>query len=471
MNICYYDLLIIIGYFTILVVIGFLRSNLKKNVSQNEYILHGRKLSLPGFVATVVSTWYGAILGIGENTYSYGIQTWFIFALPYYIFAAIYAIYLSEKIWKSNLMSIPDMFRKTYGTRAGIVSACLIFILSSPAPYILSLGILIKFIFNLDLVWGLIIATGFSIAYVWNGGLSAIVKTDYFQILLMYVGFIVLVGYSWFESVSPVELYRSISYTHLDPLGGNSLQYILVWFFIAIWTIIDPSFFQRCSAVNSPKNAKKGLLLSIIFWFVFDILTITAGLYAYIFIAPENPLMTYPLLALKVLPTGILGIFIISLFAIIMSTIDSLSFVNAITFGRDIVWRFRKKDAKKNPVYLIKRSLIAVAILSITLSILVPSVVMLFYTLGSIIIPGLILPFINALTKNNKGINNYFSTLWLILPVSASFFWFLVRKFTVGILPDIEPFYPGILISIFFYLILMFSPKNNKIVYDSISSE
>ena len=104
-------------------------------------------------------------------------------------------------------MSIPDMFRKTYGPRIGIVSACLIFILSSPAPYILSLGVLIKFIFNLDLAWGLIIATGFSIAYVWNGGLSAIVKTDYFQILLMYVGFIVLVGYSWLESVSPAEIY------------------------------------------------------------------------------------------------------------------------------------------------------------------------------------------------------------------------------------------------------------------------
>ena len=49
------------------------------------------------------------------------------------------------------------MFRKTYGPRIGIVSACLIFILSSPAPYILSLGVLIKFIFNLDLAWGLLL--------------------------------------------------------------------------------------------------------------------------------------------------------------------------------------------------------------------------------------------------------------------------------------------------------------------------
>ena len=470
MKLDYYDLLIITGYFIALAAIGFFRIKKGKS-SQNDYILYGRKLSLPGFIATLVSTWYGAILGIGENTYMFGIQTWFIFAFPYYVFAGLYAVWLSEKIWKTNLLSIPDIFRKNYGPQIGIISACLIFVLSSPAPYILSLGVLLKFFFNIDILICLVIASVFSTVYVWNGGLSAIVKTDYFQLLLMFIGFILLVTYSWIESVSPIELYRSIPNSHTDPMGGQSIQYISVWFFIAIWTVIDPSFFQRCSAVNSPKNAKKGLLLSIIFWFVFDILTITAGLYAYIFIAPENPLMTYPLLALKVLPTGILGIFIISLFAIIMSTIDSLSFVNAITFGRDIVWRFRKKDAKKNPVYLIKRSLIAVAILSITLSILVPSVVMLFYTLGSIIIPGLILPFINALTKNNKGINNYFSALWLILPVSASFFWFLVEKFTVGILPDIEPFYPGILISIFFYLILMFSSKNNKIVYDSISSE
>ena len=470
MKLDYYDLLIITGYFIALAAIGFFRIKKGKS-SQNDYILYGRKLSLPGFIATLVSTWYGAILGIGENTYMFGIQTWFIFAFPYYVFAGLYAVWLSEKIWKTNLLSIPDIFRKNYGPQIGIISACLIFVLSSPAPYILSLGVLLKFFLNIDILLCLVIASVFSTVYVWNGGLSAIVKTDYFQLLLMFIGFILLVTYSWIESVSPIELYRSIPNSHTDPMGGQSIQYISVWFFIAIWTVIDPSFFQRCSAVNSPKNAKKGLLLSIIFWFVFDILTITAGLYAYIFIAPENPLMTYPLLALKVLPTGILGIFIISLFAIIMSTIDSLSFVNAITFGRDIVWRFRKKDAKKNPVYLIKRSLIAVAILSITLSILVPSVVMLFYTLGSIIIPGLILPFINALTKNNKGINNYFSTLWLILPVSASFFWFLVRKFTVGILPDIEPFYPGMLISIFFYLILMFIPKNNKIVYDSISSE
>ena len=89
----------------------------------NEYILAGRKLSLPGFVITLVATWYGGILGIGENTYSYGIQTWLIFGLPYYIFAFIFAFFIAGKINELNSISIPEQFHHRFGKTAGVVSA------------------------------------------------------------------------------------------------------------------------------------------------------------------------------------------------------------------------------------------------------------------------------------------------------------------------------------------------------------
>ena len=90
MNITKIDIIIIFSYFIFLVLIGFFRRT-EATISQKDYIIHGRKLSLPGFVISLVSTWYGAILGVGENTYLYGIQTWFIFGLPYYFFAVLYA--------------------------------------------------------------------------------------------------------------------------------------------------------------------------------------------------------------------------------------------------------------------------------------------------------------------------------------------------------------------------------------------
>ncbi|MCJ7800940.1 MAG: hypothetical protein MUP82_01125, partial [Candidatus Marinimicrobia bacterium] len=101
------DFTIIIIYFVLVIAIGFYRSKLTTKNSNN-YILAGRKLSLPGFVATLVTTWYGGILGIGENTYNFGIQTWFIFGLPYYFFAILFAIFIAPRIRKLNFISIPD---------------------------------------------------------------------------------------------------------------------------------------------------------------------------------------------------------------------------------------------------------------------------------------------------------------------------------------------------------------------------
>ncbi|MDP7036359.1 MAG: sodium:solute symporter family protein, partial [Candidatus Marinimicrobia bacterium] len=92
----YLDWLAIGIYVALLLSLGFYKSPKKDN--DKDFILAGRKLSLPGLVATLVATWYGGILGVGENTYNYGIQTWFIFALPYYVFGLLFAFFLAPKI-------------------------------------------------------------------------------------------------------------------------------------------------------------------------------------------------------------------------------------------------------------------------------------------------------------------------------------------------------------------------------------
>ena len=454
MSLHYLDWLIIAGYLIGLLWIGFIRGRTSKK-NQNEFILSGRRLSLPGLIATLVTTWYGAILGIGENTYLYGIQTWFIFAFPYYVFAIIYAVWVAKRVQQQKQLSIPDHFRKSYGKTTGIISAVLIVFLSSPAPYILSMGILLQFLFGIKLGWGLIIATVFSVGYIWDGGFSAVVKTDYFQFIFMFLGFVILFIFSWRTAVSPVELFSSLPIIHTQPLGGNSLQYVLVWFFIALWTMVDPGFFQRCAAAESPEIARKGLLISIGFWFVFDCMTITTGLYAYIIVIPDQPLMSFPVLAAEILPPIYLGLFLVGIFAIIMSTIDSFSLINAITFGRDILWRIKTSKTNRYPTPYIRKGLVIMALLSIFLAFSIPSVVKLFYTLGSILIPGLILPFLFAL--NGKKIPEHLANIWIMAPVLVSFIWHLISYIYGTVLWNIEPFFSGLAFSII--LCVLFSRK------------
>jgi len=70
-----WDILIIIVYVLLLLYLGF-RAFRRTDVSKHsDFLLANRSLTLPSFVATLVTTWYGGILGIGEFAYSYGIST------------------------------------------------------------------------------------------------------------------------------------------------------------------------------------------------------------------------------------------------------------------------------------------------------------------------------------------------------------------------------------------------------------
>ena len=91
------QLFVLISYLIVVVALGFSGKKSTKRRDTTNYLLAGRKLSLPGFVVTLVSTWYGGIIGIGENTYLYGFQTWTIFGLPYYIFAIIFAFFVDPR--------------------------------------------------------------------------------------------------------------------------------------------------------------------------------------------------------------------------------------------------------------------------------------------------------------------------------------------------------------------------------------
>ena len=440
----YLDWIAIAGYVLLLLWLGFYKSSKKED--DRDFILAGRKLSLPGFVATLVATWYGGILGVGENTYNYGIQTWFIFSLPYYVFGLLFAFFLAPKIRDLPHRSIPDHFKHHFGHNAGIVSAVLVLILATPAPYILSLGILLRHTIGWSLQSAILISTGLSLVYIWYGGFRSVVRTDILQFVFMFTGFILLLVFAWGLSDAPISLNSALPERYFDPTGGNSIQYILVWFFIAMWTFIDPGFYQRTAAASSPSIAKKGILISICFWFIFDILTVTTGLYAVALFPNQEAAMAYPELASRILPPFVYGIFLVGLFSTIMSTIDSNGLISAITFGRDILLRIQQRDEHgKDETRSIQKGLVVMAIIAVLLALSIPSVIQLWYVIGSIIVPGILLPFLMTFTQTK--LNDGKIILTMILPVIVAIFWFFYGHFSGHYPMGIEPFYPGLIIS------------------------
>ena len=456
------DLVLIIAYLTAVLAIGFIswrRHQLKSNglptgmAETADFLLAGRSLTLPLFVMTLVSTWYGGILGVGEFSYLYGISNWVVQGFPYYIFAAIFAFLLAKRIRASNLLTIPDKLHEAYDRKTGILGAVLTFLLMTPAPYILMLGVLMQLILGWSLVSCIILGTAATTAYLFTGGFRSDVQTDVFEFVLMFIGFGVILPFAYMKFGGIEFIQQNVPSLHLSWDGGNSLQFIIVWFFIALWTLVDPSFHQRCYAARTGEVAQKGILLSICFWFVFDAMTATAGLYARAALPTlPQPVMAFPLLAEVTLPPVAKGLFYIGMLATIMSSLNTLAFVSATTFGRDLVWRVRRETDEGRIVRYTQAGLVVTSVLSIVLALAVPSVVKLWYAIGTVLIPGLLIPLVTSyFDRWRVGAGYAFASM--LLGWGVSLLWLLfgwtqrlgdASEYPLGL----EPMYPGLIVSL-----------------------
>ena len=91
---------------------------------------------------------------------------------------------------------------------------------------------------------------------------------------------------------------------HMQWDGGLGWQAIAVWYVIALSTLVEPAFYQRCFPAESERTAKNGIFWAIGFWVVFDFLMTTAGLYARALLPDlANPVQAFPALAAHVLPS------------------------------------------------------------------------------------------------------------------------------------------------------------------------
>jgi len=465
LNLNYWDGLALAVYLILLIIIGYRAYKRTDVKNEQDFLLGNRSLTLPAFVATLVTTWYGGILGIGEFTYNYGLSTWVLLGLPYYIFAGLFAFLIAGKIRMAGQFTIADIFYKEHGRQVGILGSIFLLFMTTPAPYILMIALLLQITLGLSFIMSLIIGTAASTLYVFWGGFRSVVQTDKYQFIIIYSGFTVILAVLWNEFGGFSYLRSNLDQFHLSWIGEHSVQYIVVWGVLASWTFIDPGFHQRCSAAQTRQTARWGILISIFFWFIFDILTITIGLYAAATLTGINPLLSYPLLADKVLPPFIKGLFLTGLLAVIMSTIDSFALLSAITFGRDLVWRIkRKKD--QSIVFLTRIGLLLTAIISIGLCIIFPSVIKLWYVIGSLFIPPMLLPVLTAyFPKYKLPIRSTF--IIMIVSFSVSFFSFLwgqIHQTSAGpsYMLNIEPFFPGFFLSIFLFTVLYGTRKKKR---------
>ena len=235
----------------------------------------------------------------------------------------------------------------------------------------------------------------------------------------------------------PEFLSSNLPESHFSLTGGESLSTTFVWGFIALSTLVDPNFYQRCFAASSSKVAKKGILISTCIWVVFDLCTTFGAMYARAVMPEADSGQAYIVYALQILPDGVKGFVLAGILATILSTLDSYLFLAGTTISFDLLPERLRKE--KFAHYL---GILGVGILSLFLaSAFEGDVKAVWKTLGSYSAACMLFPVLYAYFFPKKIGDGQF-VFGCLLGVFMVTYW---RNWAPKGLEGIDEFYMGLL--------------------------
>ena len=193
---------IILAYFVIILVIG-IRARSKEDVSAEEYFMSSRSLRWPSIAISTIATNISAghFIGIAGSVYLYGM------AQANFELNAIFGILIAAFIFvpfylRARVTTITEFFEIRFGPRVALTYSLLMMILYGFlylgtalfwGAYAIDalFGDLISFLGDdrfMRLGWLVIFLGAFSAGYTYLGGLSAVVRTDIAQFILLVGG-------------------------------------------------------------------------------------------------------------------------------------------------------------------------------------------------------------------------------------------------------------------------------------------
>lgn len=407
-----------------------------------DYFFAGRKLTLPLFVATLVSTWYGNVLGVVEIAYRGGIVNWLTQGFFWYFVYVFFALVISKKIHDSKFYSIPDRLEQSYGKTAALIGAVINLIMLSPAAYVLSMGLILHLCLGWDKNLCIVLGTFIPLLYTLKSSFKSVVYIDFIQFILMFVGVALILPFSYFKYGGLNFIQTHVPHTHLEITGAWSSQIIIAWFLIALWTLVDPNFYQRTYSAADNQTARRGILIATIFWFFFDMMTTLIGLYAFAINPNQEANLALLNLANETLPTICKWIFYSGLIATVVSTLDSLCFASGMCFAYDIYLRIKPQTPSKKIIQLSQISMIIITVIAFGIALYFDSLMQIIYFRGSLAVGALLIPLcISYFSKKSFNKAGLWSLIAGLLGLGSSF---IIKQF-FNI--EIEPIFLGLLFS------------------------
>lgn len=350
---------------------------LSKNETRDDFLIGRRRLSALPLAISLSTSW----LGGGSLV----LMLYFVVHdLPGYFFLALGAV--TNLIVFSFFIKKPYELAKKHGwiTMTEVVNGILgktsarfvlIFVLLLFSIWFLfelvGSALVLSAITPLSYLHSVVLMALVVCAYLCLGGFKSLIRTDLIQYGLMI--FMLLACFYLAKDVPPIDFQ-----TYLTDKPGWSLKGFLAGFFgFFALQFSESTIWQRILAAQSAEHAKKALVYTSGFYLInYGVLIVL--LILGLAWAPElQDEKLFAFIAYDALPLWLGSLFLISLLAIMMSTLDTVLFIAAQCFSTDHAHLFDKE--LQQPRNSVRTSMIVVTVIMAVVALLTQDIEAIFW--------------------------------------------------------------------------------------------
>lgn len=396
------DLIVIALFFLSMLVIG-LWSYFKNKSTEDYFVASGK---IPWWIAGIshhVSGYSGAVFvayAALAYTHGFSLYIWWALTIGITIIASakVFPVFWVRLRKKFHIQSPLEFLSRRYNILTQQImawSGALLKVFDVGAKWA-AIAILLQVVAGIPLMTGILISGGISLIYITFGGLWAVVATDFIQFLVQIAAgiamfIIVVVHLGGMDSIMGIwdQLPEGNGKMFNDPY---TVGFALAFLYINFLSFNGGSWGLATRYISSPneQQASKAARLSGILYLVWPLI-LFFPMWAAPVILPglEDPAKSYGLLMMELLPQGLIGLVIASLFAATMSmTASDVNTMSAV-ITRDILPVISKQFKEK------RTSLVSARVTSFVYTFLTIIIAAQYERFGGVI--GLIISWFGAL--------------------------------------------------------------------------
>ncbi|MEM9326082.1 MAG: sodium:solute symporter family protein [Bacteroidota bacterium] len=257
--------------------------------SSADFLSASRKLPFALSSFALFAFWFGSetVFGASSEFIQHGflgvIEDPFGGFLCLFLFALIFV----KPLYRSNLITLGDLFRRQYGTQVEFVAS--IFMMLTFFGYIaaqlVALSILLNAVFGLPSMLGISLSAIVVMLYTVLGGMWAVSITDFIQSIVILVGLMGLVVYfSVGLDFSEVLANAPDGHFRFVPKDGSVrdwLDYWAAWLALGFGSLASQDIFQRANAAKSERVAIRSTYAGAFMYLIFAMIPLYLGVLVY----------------------------------------------------------------------------------------------------------------------------------------------------------------------------------------------